>query len=70
MITGDYGQWRSQPDDFISYTNFNSSSLFISLEIDCVDSLKHGNICIAGLNRRAGYIFRMDFIVNDLNTPK
>jgi hypothetical protein len=32
------------------------SSLFISLEIDYVDSLcKHGNICIAGLNRRAGY---------------
>jgi hypothetical protein len=32
------------------------TSLLISSEIDCVEIVyKNGNICIAGLNRRAGY---------------
>ena len=30
-------------------------SLFISLQIDCFHSQLTVNICIAGLNRRAGY---------------
>ena len=48
-------QWRSQPDNLVPLCNFKVLSLFISLEIDCFHSQSTVNICIAGLNRWAGY---------------
>ena len=42
-------QWRSQPDNLVPLCKFNS------LEIDCLTLNEHGNICIAGLIRQAGY---------------
>ena len=40
---------------YSSLTVFKVLPLFISLEIDCFHSQSTVNICIAGLNRRAGY---------------
>ena len=48
-------QWRSQPDNLVPLCKLQSITIFISLEIDCFHSQSTVNICIAGLNRRAGY---------------
>ena len=48
-------QWRSQPDNLVPLCKFQIISLFISLEIDCFYSQWTVNICMAGLNRQAGY---------------
>ena len=36
-------------------SNYYTVCSFISLEIDCFHINEYENICIAGLNRRAGY---------------
>jgi hypothetical protein len=38
--------WRSQPDDLVPLCKFDLIIMIV---------YKHGNICVTGLNRRAGY---------------
>jgi hypothetical protein len=46
--------WPARQFSF-AMANSKLLSLFISLEIDCFHSQEHENVCIAGLNRQAGY---------------
>ena len=58
-------QWRSQrsqPDNLVPLCKFQFITLCISLEIDCFHSQWTVNICIAGVNRRAGYATDKDSI--------
>ena len=52
-----YGQWRSQPDNLISpamqIQNYYHHSFLWKLIVFTVN--EHENICIVGLNHRAGY---------------
>ena len=49
------GSGVDSPTIYSRYANFKLLSSVISLEIDCFHSQRTPNICIAGLNRRAGY---------------
>ena len=51
----DENQWRSQPDNLVPLCKFQSIIIIHSVETDCFHSQSIVNICIAGLNLRAGY---------------
>ena len=39
LVSGQYGQWRSQPDNLVMLCKFHIIIIFISLEIDCFHGL-------------------------------
>ena len=55
QFQGDRISGVASPTVLSRYANFKLLSLFIALEIDSFHSQWTVNICIAGLNRRAGY---------------